>query len=100
VPQPSAFEFELDIEKTKIHKLPGINQIPAKLIKAGVEKFALRSINLLSLFGIRRNCLRSGRSRSLHISIRRAIKQIVVIIGAYHFCQLRTEFYPTSCCKC
>jgi len=26
-------------------------------------------------------------------------KQIVVIIGAYHFCQLRTKFYPASCSK-
>jgi len=24
-------------------------------------------------------------------------KQILVIIGAYHFCQLRTKFYPASC---
>ena len=55
------------------------------------------SINLLILFGIRRNCLRSGRSRSLYLSIRRTIEQIVVIIGAYHFCQLRTKCYPTSC---
>jgi len=27
------------------------------------------------------------------------IKEIVVIIGAYHFCQLHTNFYPTSCCQ-
>jgi hypothetical protein len=39
----------------------------------------------LYLFGIRRNCLRSGRSRSLYLSIRRAIKQVIVIIGAYQF---------------
>jgi hypothetical protein len=26
---------------------------------------------------------------------KRGIKQIVVIIGAYHFCLLRTKFYPT-----
>jgi len=56
----------------------------------------MRSINLLFLFGIRRNYLRSGRSRSLYPSIRRAIKQIVVIIAAYHFYQIRTKFYPTS----
>ena len=49
-------------EKLKSHKSPGIDQIPAELIKAGVEKFTMRSINLLFLFGIRRNCLRSGRS--------------------------------------
>jgi len=45
----------------------------------GVEAFALRSINLLILFGIRMNCLRIGRSRSLYLFIRRAIKQTVVI---------------------
>jgi hypothetical protein len=31
-------------------------------LKQGVRQFALRSINLLILFGIRKNCLRSGRS--------------------------------------
>ena len=33
VPEPSA--FELAIEKLKSHKSPGIDQIPAELIKAG-----------------------------------------------------------------
>jgi hypothetical protein len=97
LPEPSAFEDELAIEKLKSIKLPGIDKIPAELIKTGVRQFAVGCINLLFLFGIRRNCLRGGRSRSLYLSIRRAIKQIVVIIGAYHFCQLRTKFYPTSC---
>ena len=35
VPEPSAFEVELAIEKLKGHKSPGIDQIPAELIKAG-----------------------------------------------------------------
>ena len=35
VPEPSEFEFELAIEKLKSHKSPGIDQIPAELIKAG-----------------------------------------------------------------
>jgi hypothetical protein len=35
VPEPSAFEFELAIEKLKSHKSPGIDQIPAELIEAG-----------------------------------------------------------------
>ena len=47
-------------------------------LRQGVEKFALRSINLLILFGIRRNCLTSGRSQSIIQSIRRVITQIVV----------------------
>jgi len=35
VPELSAFEFELAIEKLKNYKSPGIDQIPAELIKAG-----------------------------------------------------------------
>jgi hypothetical protein len=97
VPEPRAFEVELAIEKSK--KSPGIDQIPTELIKAGVGQFTVRFMNLLFLFGTRRNCLRSGRSPSLYLSIRRAIKQTAVIIGAYHFCQLCTKFYPTSCCQ-
>jgi hypothetical protein len=56
-------------------------------------------MNLLILFGIRRSCLRSRRSRSLCLYVRRVIKDIVVIIGAYKFCQLHTKFYSTSCCQ-
>ena len=63
VPKPTAFEVEMNIEELKRHISPGSDQIPAELIKAGVEYFALRSTNVLILFGKKRNCL-SGRSRS------------------------------------
>jgi len=46
----------------KQHKSPGIDQILVELIKTGLEQFAMRFIHLLFLFGIRRNCLRSGRN--------------------------------------
>jgi hypothetical protein len=36
VPEPSAFEVEMAIEKLKGHKSPGIDQIPAESIKARV----------------------------------------------------------------
>jgi len=64
VPEPSAAEVEMANVKLKSHKSPGIDQIPAELIKAGVEQFAWRFINLLLLFRRRRNCLKSGRNRS------------------------------------
>ena len=88
---------EMPIEKLKRHKSPGIDQIPAKLIKAGGRTIHSDIMYLLILFGISRNCLRSGRSRSLYLFIERVIKQTVVIIEAYPFCQLHTKFYPTSC---
>jgi hypothetical protein len=35
VPEPSAFEAEMAVVKLKRHNSPGIDQIPAGLIKAG-----------------------------------------------------------------
>jgi hypothetical protein len=35
VPEPSDSQVEMAIEKLKRHKSPGIDQIPAELIKAG-----------------------------------------------------------------
>jgi len=35
MPEPSTCEVELAIEMLKSHKLPGIDQIPAEMIKAG-----------------------------------------------------------------
>ena len=41
VPEPSASKFELATEKLKSYKLPGIDQIPAELIKAGGRTICL-----------------------------------------------------------
>jgi hypothetical protein len=91
VTEPSAFQVEMAIEKLRRHKPPDIDESRQNLLKQGVEKFALKSINLLNLSGIRRNFLRGGRSRSLYLSIRRVIKP-TIIIEAYNFCQLLTNF--------
>jgi hypothetical protein len=64
VPEPSALEVELAIKNLKSYKSPGIDQIPAELIKAGGSTIPVQFINLSLLFGIRRNCLESGRSQS------------------------------------
>ena len=41
VPEPSASEVQLAIDKLKSHKSPGIDQIPAELIKAGGRTICL-----------------------------------------------------------
>jgi hypothetical protein len=48
VPEPSAFEIEMAIEKLKRHKSPGIDQIPAELIIEGERKIRSEIHNLIN----------------------------------------------------
>jgi hypothetical protein len=52
-----------------------------------VERYTLRSINSLILFGIRKNCPIGGRSLLLYQFTRRAMKLTVVVIKEHHFIQ-------------
>jgi hypothetical protein len=63
LPESSALEVELAIEKLNSHKSPGIDQIPAELIKAGGRTICCAIHKLIMLFGIWKNCLKSGRSQ-------------------------------------
>ena len=47
VPEPSAFEVEVTIGKLKNHKSPGIDQIPAELIKAGGRTICCAILKLI-----------------------------------------------------
>ena len=48
VPEPSASEVELAIDTLKSHKSPGIDQIPAELIKAGGRTICLEIHKLIT----------------------------------------------------
>ena len=56
-------------EKLKRQKSPGIDQIPTEMIKVEGTKIRYKSINVLIVFGIRRNCLTSVMSPSFYLSI-------------------------------
>jgi hypothetical protein len=91
VHRPSRLEVEIAIAKLKKYKSPGSDQIPAELIQAGGEMLLSaihKHINSLILFGIRKNCLFSGRC----LFIKRVTKLIVIIIVEYHCYQLHTQF--------
>jgi len=77
VPEPSAFEVEMAIEKFKDTNHHLSYQISTELIKAGCRTIH-SEIHKIVLLGIRRNCL-SSRSQSYGF-IRRVPKQIVAII--------------------
>jgi hypothetical protein len=76
VPEPSAFEVEMPIDNSKDTNHTVVIRFQQNWIKQEVVTFALPSINSLSLFGINRNCLISGRSQSLYLFIRRVINRV------------------------
>lgn len=48
MPQPRAFEVEMAVHKLKIHKSPGIDRIPAELIKPDVRKTRTEILQLVT----------------------------------------------------
>jgi hypothetical protein len=66
IPEPISSVVEIAVEKLKRYKSPGIDQIPAELIQAGIH-YVLRSTNLLIVFVIRKNCQSSGRNLLLYL---------------------------------
>ena len=59
---PSAYESEIAFEKLKINKSPG-DKFKQNCLWQEVGQFVLISINLLILFGLRRNCMSSKLSQ-------------------------------------
>jgi hypothetical protein len=71
-----------------------VNKFWHNQFKQEMKHYVLRSKNSLILFGIRKNCLISGRGLLLYQFTRRLIKLTVAIIMGYHCYQLHTKFYP------
>jgi hypothetical protein len=92
VPEVCAFEFQISIENYKDTNHLVLIKSQQILLRQGREQFSLRPINLLFLIGIRKKCLRIGRSRSMYLSIRRAMKQILVIVETYHMAKYIQTF--------
>ena len=100
--EPNVFEVEMAIEKLKRHKSPSIDQIPAELIKAGGRTMLFEIHKLIKSVWNKEELLEKWKSQLLYLFIRRVIEQIeqiVVIIQACHFCQLRTTFYSPCCLR-
>ena len=81
---------ELAIEELKCHKSLGSDQIPSELIKARGRTIRCEIHKFITSIWNKEELPEMWKSRSLYLSIRREIKQTVVIIRAYHFCLLRT----------
>jgi len=96
VPEPSAFEVELAIEKLNIHKSPDNDQIPAEPIKSGGKTIHC-GIHKLIISIWNKDKLPEEWKESIIVPIHKEDdKTELVTMGTYHFCQVRTKFY-TSC---
>jgi hypothetical protein len=96
VPEPNSFfEVEVAIGKLKRYKLPGADQIPAELIQAEGETLYSEIHKLIKLIWNKEELLHQWKESIVEPIHKRVIKLSVVIIGAYHCCQLHTKFYPT-----
>ena len=99
-PEPSALEVDMAIEELKSHKSQDIDQIPAELIKAGGRTFRFEIHELIICV-----CNKEELPEEWKVSIIFPIYKkddktdCSNHRGIYHFCQLCTKFYPTSCCQ-
>ena len=83
MPEPVSFKMKQLLKSYKCYRSPGTDQFPAEFLKE-IGQFVLRPINFLILFGMRKKCLRNGRSQSLYPYIRMT-EQTAVNITAYHY---------------
>ena len=84
VPEPSASEVELAIDKLKSHKSPGIDQIPAELIKAGGRTICLVTHKFITSIW-KKEKLTEERKESIIVPIhKKRNKQTVIIISYLH----------------
>jgi len=87
----------LAIEKLKSHKSPGIDQIPAELIKAGGRTIR-GAIHKLIIAIWNKEDLPEEWKESVIVPIhKKGDKTECNNYRAYHFYQLHTKFCPTSC---
>jgi hypothetical protein len=98
IPGPSHLEVETAIAKLKNYISPGSDQFTVELFETRGETL-LWSTNALIVFGIRNNCLISGRSLLLYQFTKRVTKRTVIIIVGYQCYQFHTQFYRISFCQ-
>ena len=99
VPEPSASEVELAIEKLKSHKSPGVDQIPAELIKAGGR--TIRSeIHKLIISIWNKEKLPEEWKESIIVPIyKKGDKTDCSNYRGISFVPTMYKFYPASCCQ-
>ena len=99
VPEPSVCEGEMSIEKLKRHKSPDIDPVPSELIKVGGRTIHSEIHKLINSIRNEEDLPEQWKELIIAPTCKMGVKQTVVIIQAYHFCQLHTKLYRTSHCQ-
>ena len=99
VPEPSASETELAIEKLKSHKSPGIDQIPAELIKAGGRTIYWEIHKLIISVWNKEGLLEEWKESIIVPIYKKNNKTECSNYRGLSICQLRKQFYPKFCCQ-
>jgi hypothetical protein len=92
LPDLSTFAVGLALGKLKRHKSPGVDQIPAELIKAGGRKIHSDILKLINSIWNKEELPEQWNESVVVRIYRKGDKQTVTAIQVFHFCQLRTKF--------
>jgi len=99
LPEPSAFEFEMVIEELKSHKSPGSDQIPAELIKAEGRKICSEFHKLIISNWNKEELPEEWKELIIVPIYKKGDKTDRGSYRGIEVCQLRSKFYPASCCQ-
>ena len=84
------------IDKLESHKSPGIDQIPAELIKAGGRTICLEILKLITSIW-KKEKLPEELKESIIVPIHKGDKTDCNNYRGISLCQPLTKFYSTSC---
>ena len=76
VPESVVYEVEMATEEQKYTTYNVCVELQQNSLKVDTGQFVLNYKNVLILIVVTRNCLTNGRSKSLYLFIRRAMKRI------------------------
>ena len=85
MPYENAFEFELATENIKSYKSPGIDQVPAELIKGGGRTFRSVIHKLANYIWNKEELLEKWKKSIILPIFKTGDKTECVIIETYHF---------------
>jgi hypothetical protein len=90
VPDLNASKVEVAVGKLKRYRSPGVDEIPAELTQTGGKTLPLEIHKLIKLIWNREELPHQWKVLC-YLFTEKVIKQTVVIIEAYHCCQLHTK---------